>query len=94
MLGLKSVLYQAVDMFFGLLDFLIFVRVILSWIPIGRGNPIIQLLYTLTEPILAPIRSLLDKSPLGGMMLDFSAVFALILLYFIRMLLLNFLIGY
>ena len=85
---------QAVDMFFGLLDFLIFVRVILSWIPIGRGNPIIQLLYTLTEPILAPIRSLLDKSPLGGMMLDFSAVFALILLYFIRMLLLNFLIGY
>lgn len=81
-------------MFFGLLDFLIFVRVILSWIPIGRGNPIIQLLYTLTEPILAPIRSLLDKSPLGGMMLDFSAVFALILLYFIRMLLLNFLIGY
>ena len=81
-------------MFFGLLDFLIFVRVILSWIPIGRGNLIIQLLYTLTEPILAPIRSLLDKSPLGGMMLDFSAVFALILLYFIRMLLLNFLIGY
>ncbi len=85
---------QAVDMFFGLLDFLIFVRVILSWIPIGRGNPIIQLLYTLTEPILAPIRSLLNKSPLGGMMLDFSAVFALILLYFIRVLLLNFLIAY
>ncbi|HIT88057.1 MAG TPA: YggT family protein [Candidatus Coprocola pullicola] len=91
---MRIILIQAVDMFFGLLDFLIFVRVILSWIPIGRGNPIIQLLYTLTEPILAPIRSLLDKSPLGGMMLDFSAVFALILLYFIRMLLLNFLIGY
>lgn len=90
---MQMILIQAVDKFFSLLDFLIFVRVILSWIPIGRGNPIVQLLYTLTEPILSPIRALLDKSPLGGMMLDFSAVFALILLQFIRVLLLNFLIG-
>ena len=90
---MQIILIQTVNTFFRLLEFLIFARVILSWIPIGRNNSLVQLLYTLTEPILSPIRSLLDKSPLGGMMLDFSAWFAVILLYFIQMLILNVLVG-
>ncbi|MEY8320424.1 YggT family protein [Lachnospiraceae bacterium 46-61] len=84
---------QTVNTFFKLLEFLILARVILSWIPLGRNNPLVQVLYALTEPILSPIRSLLDRSPLGGMMLDFSAWFAMILLYFIRMIVINILLG-
>ena len=90
---MQILLIQTVSTFFKVLEFLIFARVILSWIPIGRNNSIVQLLYTLTEPILSPIRSLLDKSPLGGMMLDFSAWFAMILLYFVQMILINIVLG-
>ena len=61
----------------------------MSWLPLGQG-PITQLIYSLTEPILGPIRNLIHKSPLGGgMMLDFSPVIAL----FVMELLKNILIG-
>lgn len=90
---MQILLIQTVNTFFKLLEFLILARVILSWIPIGRNNTLVQILYALTEPILSPIRSLLDKSPLGGMMLDFSAWFAMILLYFIQMIVINILLG-
>jgi len=90
---MQILLIQTVNTFFKLLEFLILARVILSWIPIGRNNTLVQVLYALTEPILSPIRSLLDKSPLGGMMLDFSAWFAMILLYFIQMIVVNIFLG-
>lgn len=90
---MRIVLIQTVNTFFKLLEFLILAHVILSWIPLGRNNALVQMLYALTEPILSPIRSLLDKSPLGGMMLDFSAWFAMILLYFIQMILINIVLG-
>ena len=90
---MQILLIQTVNTFFKLLEFLILARVILSWLPIGRNNSLVQLLYTLTEPILSPIRSLLDKSPLGGMMLDFSAWIAVILLYFVQTLIISLLMG-
>jgi len=72
---------KAVDMFFYVMEILIFGRILLSWLPLGYNNPIGQFLYTMTEPILGPCRRMLDKSPLGGgMMLDFSPVIALILM--------------
>lgn len=85
---LQSLLYNAVRVFFSLLEFLIFVRIILSWLPIGRNNPISNLLYTLTEPILGPIRMMMDNSPIGGgMMIDFSPIIALFVMRLIEMLL-------
>ncbi|MBR5590764.1 MAG: YggT family protein, partial [Anaerotignum sp.] len=45
---------------------------------------------TFTEPILGPVRDMLDKSPLGGGYgLDFSPVFALILMRLVQTLLIN-----
>ena len=79
---------QALSIFFNLLEKLIFVRIILSWLPIGFNNPITQLLYNLTEPILGPVREMVDRSPIGGGMgLDFSPIFVLILLRLLQMLL-------
>jgi YggT family protein len=41
-----------------------------------------------TEPILGPVRNMVDKSPLGGGMgLDFSPIFALILMRLVQTLL-------
>lgn len=85
---IQDLLNSAVGMFFSLLELLIFVRIILSWLPIGGNNPITQLLYTLTEPILGPVRAMMDKSPLGGgMMLDFSPIIALFVMRFVQMIL-------
>jgi YggT family protein len=72
-------IYQAAQMLVNLIDFLIFIRIILSWVPfIGQNNPIVNIIYSLTEPILSPIREIIRKSPIGsaGMMLDFSPVIA------------------
>ena len=90
MAGIQGILLQALNLFFDLLEKLIFVRIILSWLPIGYNNPIMQLLYTLTEPILGPVRNMVDKSPIGGGMgLDFSPIFALILMSLVQMLLMS-----
>lgn len=85
---MQALLLNAVDVFFRVIYILIFVRIILSWLPIGRGGGIGELLYALTEPILGPIRSMLDRSPIGGgMMLDFSPIIALFVMDIVEMIL-------
>ncbi len=55
----------------------IFARVILSWFPqVSTTNPLIQFVFTVTEPILSPIRRLLPR--IG--MFDLSPMIALILI--------------
>ena len=43
---------HAVDIFFYLLEMLILVRILLSWIVGYQGGSVMRLLYNLTEPIL------------------------------------------
>ncbi len=49
---------------------IVFIRVVLSWVPVSPGNPLVQIIYRLTEPVLAPLRRVipsfggLDISPL------------------------------
>jgi YggT family protein len=44
-------------------------RVILSWFPnIDRSNPLVQLLFDITEPVLKPVREILPQTG----MIDFS----------------------
>lgn len=90
--GFSDILVQSVRIFFNLLEVLIFVRVLLSWLPINaRTNPILAIVYAITDPILNPIRRMLQKSPLGGrgMMLDFSPFFALFVLALAQSIILN-----
>ena len=63
--------------------FSIFVRALLSWISMGRYHPILQLLYSFTEPLLALIRRVLPFT--AGF--DFSPMVAfLILMLFLQIL--------
>lgn len=51
----------------------VFARIVLSWFPISEGSPIASIysvLYTITEPVLGPLRSIL---PSVGM-LDISPI--------------------
>lgn len=58
----------------------IIIRIVLSWIqPQGSGNPMISLLYSITEPVLAPARRLIP--PIGG--LDLSPMLTIIVLMLI-----------
>ncbi len=78
---MSVILAQSIYMLSRIFYLLILIRCIISWLPINRNNPLVKLCYTLTEPILAPIRRLFNNSPIGGagMGIDFSPVVAIIL---------------
>lgn len=59
--------------------FIIIARAIISWVQPNPYNPIVQLLYKLTEPVLFPIRKSLAKY-LGGVGIDFSPIIAILLM--------------
>ena len=62
------------------LSLAIFFRAILSWFPaIGPHNPISEFLFTVTEPILAPLRRVI---PRVGMM-DVSPMIAILILAYV-----------
>lgn len=56
--------------------FLILARVLMSWVQLDPYNPVVQAIFNLTEPILAPVRNMVP--PAGG--LDFSPIIVIILL--------------
>lgn len=67
---------------FRVLYFLVIARVILSWIPIGNpNNTLMNFIYEITEPVLAPIRRLI---PRGSLPIDFSPIIALLLIRMIE----------
>ena len=86
--GLQILLITAIEYFVRVLQGLIFARVVLSWIRLGRNSKITYFIYNLTEPILEPIRRMLDRSPLGrGAMLDFSPIIAIFMIGLVQQLL-------
>lgn len=68
------------NMIFNILYFLLVVRIILSWFAVSPYNEIVQILYRITDPILAPFRRL----PLRMGMIDFSPILAFMALWFLR----------
>jgi len=63
--------------------FSIFIRAVFSWISMGRSNPMLQLLSTFTEPLMAPARRIL---PATGA-LDLSPIIVFIVLMLVLKLL-------
>ena len=65
-----------------------FVRAIMSWIPGLDENKFGDFLYALTEPVITPVRALLDRIPLcQGFPIDMSFLFTYLLLSILSMLL-------
>ena len=87
---MEVLLIRAINLFFVFLKYMIFARIILSWIIRSYNNPVVRFLDTFTEPILGPVRDMLAKSPLGGGYgLDVSPIFALILMRLVQTLLIS-----
>ena len=75
-----DLLIYLIDVFFTLLNLAILARVLLSWVRVNPYHPAVELLYRITEPILAPLRRVIPS--IG--MVDISPVIALILLQIIQ----------
>ncbi len=78
-----------VQTFIYVMTLLIIGRALLSWFPIDPRNPISEFLVTATEPILAPIRSIMPR--MG--MLDLTPLVAIILLQVIGQIIIKGLTG-
>ena len=81
---------QLINTVFRIYSYLIIARIFLSWIPIDRYNPIVQFIYKVTEPVLAPFRIII---PLGGMGLDLSPIIVFFLLNLLQRGLINLIIN-
>tara|TARA_B100000029_G_scaffold143424_1_gene138659 strand:+ start:37 stop:270 length:234 start_codon:yes stop_codon:yes gene_type:complete len=63
-----------------LYSLIVFVAVVVSWIQLPPGNPVVTFVRTLTEPALDPIRRVMPD--MGG--IDFSPMVLLIGLQLVR----------
>ena len=90
-----SFLITVISLGLQLYEFLILIRVLLTWIstdpysPVIR-HPVVQILFQITEPVLQPLRRVIP--PIGGT-LDISPVIALILLEILRRVLISLLVN-
>lgn len=66
-----------------MVEFAIFIEVILSWVYAGRSNQYIELVHKITEPLLEPGRKIQNKY-FNNTMVDFSPMIALVILMFLR----------
>jgi YggT family protein len=72
------------------LNWLIIIRALISWVNPDPLNPIVQFLYKTTEPLLAPFRRMIPMYNVG---IDFSPIFALIVIWFLKIFLVSSLYG-
>lgn len=78
---MNVVIFSAIVWLLKLMKYAIIARAILSFLPIQRDGVVIKLIYQITEPILAPIRRLIERSAFGNsMMLDFSPIIAFMII--------------
>jgi len=73
-------LYRALNILFNIIEMLILVRIIFSFLRIDPYNPIGRIVYELTEPILSPARELIYKLGIDTGMFDFSPIVAILIL--------------
>ena len=71
-------------------NWLIIIRALISWVNPDPYNVIVQFIYKVTEPILAPFRRLIPAYSIG---IDLSPIFALILVWFLKLFLISSLMG-
>ena len=86
---MNEILISIIVIVFEVLWWAILIRVLLSWLPmagvqIDRYNPVINILYTITDPILEPLRR---YTTVG--MIDLSPLVALIGLRFLEQILVS-----
>jgi YggT family protein len=78
-----NTIQTALNYLFTLLEYAIFIDVILSWVYRGRGNTLIDILHIFTEPFMAPARKIHERL-IPSTMLDFSPIIAYFMIAVLR----------
>ena len=71
-------------------NWLVIIRALLSWVSPDPYNVIVQFLYKVTEPLLAPFRRLVPAYAIG---IDLSPIFALLAIWFLKLFFIRTLFG-
>lgn len=85
--AVSGAVVDVVLMLLNILQWLIIIAALVSWVSPDPRNPIVRFLYATTEPILRPFRRILPPRRTGN--IDFSPILVILLIYFIRQLLIR-----
>ncbi|MFQ5794733.1 MAG: YggT family protein [Candidatus Bipolaricaulia bacterium] len=81
---LTEAIAQILNIVVQVMIIILVIRAIVSWfVRNPYENPIVEMLYRITEPILFPIRRFLFRY-MPNMMIDFSPMIAILILIFVR----------
>ena len=69
------------------IQWLVIIAAVISWVNPDPRNPIVQFLYKTTEPLLRPFRRLLPPSRTGG--IDLSPLLIILVIIFLKIFLAN-----
>jgi uncharacterized protein YggT (Ycf19 family) len=93
----RSQIYDYVSALFTVYIVLIFIRILLTWVPRMPYNTYLRAAVAFvertTDPYLRIFRAILRPVGLGGMALDLSPIVAILVLYLIRSLILSAILG-
>lgn len=79
--NLISAIAQILNIALGIYMWIIIIRALISWVNPDPYNPIVQLLYRLTEPVLSRIRRMIPAYSVG---IDLSPIVALLAIIFLK----------
>ena len=69
-----------IDYILSIYVWIIIIRAVITWVSPDPGNPIVQILYRITEPVLAPVRYRMPN--FGGM--DLSPLIVILAIFFLQ----------
>ena len=73
---------QVIFAILSVIQWLVIIAAVISWVNPDPRNPIVQFLYRTTEPILRPFRKILPPGRTGG--IDLSPILVILLILFIK----------
>jgi YggT family protein len=80
--ALEGTLIDVVLLVLQIVQWLVIIAALVSWVSPDPRNPIVHFLYRATEPLLRPFRRILPPARTGG--IDFSPVLLILLIVFLR----------
>lgn len=84
--NLLSATATILDIALSIYMWIIIIRALLSWVNPDPHNPIVQFLYSITEPVMHRVRQLI---PMSGMGIDFSPIIVILVIIFLQEFLVN-----
>jgi YggT family protein len=86
-----STALELINIALSVYSFLVLIHVLMSWVGFGRGTAVEDFVNTAVEPVLGPIRKLLEPLQ-GGAGIDFSPMVLIGIIWLLRSLVTSMLI--